>query len=88
MADFQPTNIDATLLVAILNNRLDFQMARDQHWYRIPVTSQRKWLARRWPPAWIAFYQTKIFGAEKYSVRYFARVLGLRRAFGYELLPE
>lgn len=75
------------LLVAILNNRLDYEIARDKRWYRIPIGSQRKWLARTWPPKWIAFYQTKIFGSEKYSVRHFAPVLQIRQAFGYELIP-
>ncbi len=28
---------DSIVLIAILNNRRDFQIARDQHWYRIPV---------------------------------------------------
>jgi hypothetical protein len=32
------------LLVAILNNLLDFAVARDQQWYRIPVSSVEKWL--------------------------------------------
>lgn len=78
----------AQLLVAIMNNLEDFRLARDNHWYRVPVSSQRKWLVHRWPPAWIAFYQTKLFGSERYSVRYFARVLRIRQQFGYELLPE
>jgi hypothetical protein len=30
------------VLVAIMNNPLDFAVARDQHWYRIPVTSATK----------------------------------------------
>lgn len=62
------------LLVAIINNRLDFNLARDQHWYRIPVGSAHKWLGQRWPPQWLAFYQTKVFDHEQYSVRYYAKV--------------
>lgn len=81
-------NPNENLLVAILNNRLDFEVARDKRWYRIPISSQRKWLARRWPPKWIAFYQTKIFGSERYSVRHFAPVLSIRRRLGYELIPS
>ena len=27
------------VLVALMNNRRDFAIARDQHWYRIPVKS-------------------------------------------------
>lgn len=54
----------------ILNNILDFQTVRDKHWYRIPVTSQAKWLSSRWPPRWIAFYQTKVFGTEWKVLRF------------------
>ena len=36
------------VLVAILNNPLDLAVARDEHWYRIPVSSVDKWLRGRW----------------------------------------
>lgn len=71
-----------------MNNRLDFAIARDHHWYRIPVTSARKWLSKRWPPQWLAFYQTKIFGPEAYSVRYFSRVLQIRKRRRWQLFPD
>jgi very-short-patch-repair endonuclease len=58
------------VLVAILNSQADFAILRDQGWYRIPVASAPK----RWPPAWLAFYQTKIFDAEAYAVKYYGRV--------------
>lgn len=29
-------------LVAIINNRLDFAIAYEKHWYRIPVSSKEK----------------------------------------------
>jgi hypothetical protein len=51
------------VLVAILNNLSDLAVARDQHWYRIPVSSVHKWLQDRWPPDWLAFYQTKVLGS-------------------------
>jgi|GEM_PF-2788520 len=35
------------VLVAILNNRLDFNLAYEQHWYRIPVSSKEKLLKHR-----------------------------------------
>ena len=56
------------VLVAILNNLLDFAVARDQHWYRIPVGSVRKWLKDRWPPERLAFYQ---IGSDRYNDHYF-----------------
>lgn len=47
-------------LVAILNNTRDFDILQREGWYRVPVTST----PRRWPPRWLAFYQTKVFGLE------------------------
>jgi very-short-patch-repair endonuclease len=76
------------VLVAILNNPLDSELAHDQHWYRIPITSQQKWLQRGWPPTWLAFYQTKIFGEEAYSIRYYARIIDIQQKFRWELFPE
>ena len=76
------------VLVAILNNLLDFAVARDQHWYRIPVGSAHKWLKGRWPPRWLAFYQTKVFGSEAFAVNYYARVLGVRQVRRWQLFPD
>ena len=50
------------VLVTIVNNRADFALAMDKHWYRVPVSSQAKWLRDRWPPKWLALYQTKKLG--------------------------
>jgi hypothetical protein len=45
------------VLVTIMNNPLDMMIARDQHWYRIPVQSVDNMLRDHWPPQWLAFYQ-------------------------------
>jgi hypothetical protein len=77
------------VLVAILNNILDFEIARDQGWYRIPVSSQRKWLRDRWPPHWLAFYQTKVFGPEEaHRVNYYAPVLSIRQVVRAQLFSH
>lgn len=75
------------VLVAIMNDKRDFAIARDQRWYRIPVGSAKKWLKDRWPPRWLAFYQTKVFGPEAYSVSYYASVVGIDRVRRRELFP-
>jgi very-short-patch-repair endonuclease len=76
------------VLIAILNNLLDLTVARDQHWYRIPVRSVEKFLKPRWPPRWLAFYHTKVFGPERYAVNYYARVLRIREVFRWQLFPD
>ena len=76
------------MLIAILNNQIDFSIARDRHWYRIPVRSVEKWLRDRWPPIWISFYQTKVFGQNAHSINYYARVLKIWKAHRWQLFPE
>lgn len=76
------------VLVAILNNKLDFNLARTQHWYRIPVNSVEKWLKNRWPPKWIAFYQTKVFDTEAHAINYYAQIIDIRQVSRWELFPD
>lgn len=76
------------VLVAIINNERDFDIVQNQNWYRIPVYSVEKWLEKRWPPLWIAFYQTKVFGDEACSVSYYAQVLDIRTVSRWQLFPN
>ena len=76
------------LLVAILNNTSDFGVLRTQHWYRIPVDSVQKWLKEAWPPQWVAFYLTQVFGTDAFGVRYYAEVYNIQQAYRYELFPD
>jgi very-short-patch-repair endonuclease len=75
------------VLVAILNNKHDFNVAYEQHWYRIPVSSVKNLLRDRWPPQWMAFYQTKIFGPEAFAINYYAQVLDIRQVHRQQLFP-
>ncbi len=76
------------VLIAILNSPKDFAFAQDEHWYRIPVESANKWVGERWPPDWVAFYQTKVFGSEAFAINYFAQVLDIQKAYRWELFPD
>lgn len=76
------------VLVAIINNKLDFAVLREQLWYRIPVSSVEKWIKEKWSPKWLAFYQTMAFGAEKHAVNYFAEVLEIREVRRWQLFPN
>ncbi len=74
---------DCPVLVAVMNNLRDFEIARDQGWYRIPVDRA----PRRLGADYLAFYQTKAFGAEAWAVNYYAPVLRVRLARRRDLLP-
>ncbi len=56
-------------LVALLNNRPDFERAATEHWYRIPVQTAPDGVQSI---RWIAFYLTQAFGPEKWAVRHWA----------------
>jgi len=62
----------ALVLVAILKEPRDIEIARMLGWYRIPLRSSPKVIA----VDYLAFYQTGAFGAEKWQVKYAAQVLG------------
>ncbi len=80
--------IRSEVLVAILNNRLDFNLAYEQNWYRIPVSSVENLLKNRWPPQWLAFYQTKVFGQDAYAVNYFTQVIDIQKVYRQQLFPN
>jgi hypothetical protein len=58
------------VLVAVVNSYRDFEVAREEGWYRIPL--------RRAPTRvgadYLAFYQTSVFGEERWAVNYYAPV--------------
>jgi len=73
------------VLVAVMNNGRDFEIARDRGWYRIPV--------RHAPPstteaAVLAFYFTRAFGEEGWAIHWYAPVRGHELARRRDLLPE
>lgn len=73
------------VLVAIMNNRRDFQIACNERWYRIP----RKHAPESTTEAVVlAFYFTKAFGDEKWTVQWYASVEGHELAQRRDLLPD
>lgn len=72
------------MTIAIMNNGRDLHIARTQHWYRIPVKSAPKRLEEM---SYIAFYQTKAFGDQKWSINYWAEIKNIRIVRRSELLP-
>lgn len=72
------------VLVAVMNNRRDFERVRDQGWYRVPVQHA--------PPStaeadYVAFYFTKSFGEERWAIHWYAPVRGHEMTRRRDLLP-
>jgi len=72
------------VLVAIMNSKRDFDILQRELWYRIPVKSA----PRRWPPEWLAFYHTKVFEKERYTIQYYGRVREIHKVKRRELFPN
>jgi hypothetical protein len=76
-----PTSL---ILVAILNDPRDLEIARILGWYRIPLRSAPKVVA----VDFLAFYQTAAFGEEKWRIQYVAPVRGHELTTRIELLRD
>ncbi len=76
------------LLVGIINNISDFQIIRDQHWYRIPVDKADRLLNKRWPPKWIAFYHSGALKNAPFLISHYAKIKSIIKAPRYELFSE
>ena len=72
------------VLIALLKEKSDFAILREQGWYRIPVASAPK----RWPPKWLAFYQPKVFKEESFRVRHYGEVADIQVVLRSELFPN
>lgn len=73
------------VLVTLLNNPTDLARARDEHWYRIPVRYAPR---RAVGVPWLAFYQTKTFGDEKWAINYYAAALSWNVVLRRDLIPS
>ncbi len=73
------------VLVAVMNNLHDWDIAQTKSWYRIPV--------KKAPPDipnidYLAFYFTAKFGADKWAVHYYAPVEGHELLTRTQLFPH
>jgi len=74
---------DDRVLVAVMTRPHDFEIARDQGWYRVPEKKATPGIYFEY----IAFYFTAAFGQQKWSVPYYARCLGHELVTRRDLLP-
>jgi len=75
-----------TVLVAILPSIKDFEIAKTQNWYRVPIKKAPP-ILRKGEIKYIAFYFPKVFKSEQYSIKYYAEVKNLAIVNRKELFP-
>ncbi|MGQ9813736.1 MAG: hypothetical protein ACUVR3_01055 [Candidatus Roseilinea sp.] len=75
---------DDRILVCVMNTPRDLEIARWDHWYRIPVKhAPADYLADI-----LAFYLTSAFGDEKWAIHEYARVRGHELVRRVDLFPD
>ncbi len=72
------------VLVAVMSRPKDFEIARDQGWYRVPMERAPRGVHFEY----VAFYFTAAFAEERWAVHYYARRLGHELVTRGELLPD
>jgi len=75
---------ESSVLIAVMSRTRDMERARDDHWYRIPERSAPKFF----PPEYVAFYLTKAFATDAFSIRWYAQVRGHELVTRRDLLPD
>lgn len=79
-----PLSPTSLILVVVMNNPRDLEIARLLGWYRIPLRSAPKVIA----VDYLAFYQTAAFGEEKWRIQWIAPVQGHELTTRAELLHD
>lgn len=72
------------ILIAVMNNPRDFEIAKMLGWYRIPLRSAPKIIA----VDYLAFYFTKAFDEYKWQIRFLTPILGHELTTRAELLLD
>jgi hypothetical protein len=73
------------VLVGLMNKPRDFQLARDEGWYRIPVAHAPESTT---DAAILAFYFTTAFSNEKWAIHWYAEVRGHELVQRRDLFPN
>ena len=77
---------DNNVLVAIIPSVADFEIAKSQNWYRIPVKTAPR-IIKDNSVKLIAFYHTRVFELEKYSIRWYGSVRRISIVKRKQLFP-
>ena len=78
-------NPDDVVLVVLVNNVRDFELAVREHWYRIPTRHTPKFFTGA---QYLAFYFAHAFGDRKWSIHDYAEVRGHELVRRRDLLPD
>lgn len=79
-------NPEDAVLVGVVSRKRDFEIARDQHWYRIPTKQAPNGITARYIA--LFFSGSKVFGEQASTISYYAEIAGYELAHRRDLLPD
>ncbi len=82
---FRVPEKETPALVAVITRRKDWEILKRQHWYRIPVQTAPEGVE---DIRFIAWYQTAVFGPDRWQVKWYAKVRGVHRVRRIVLLTD
>ena len=72
------------VLVGVINRKRDFEYARRDHWYRIPLERMPYGVDAEYT----AFFFSRAFQERNGSIHFYAELRGLELAYRRDLLPD
>jgi very-short-patch-repair endonuclease len=72
-------------LVCVVTRKKDWSLLQAEHWYRIPLRTAPEGLDK---VKYLALYQTRAVGEERWAVNYYAEVKRISTVKRIELLPD
>lgn len=72
------------VLVGVINRKRDLEIARMQHWYRIPQRQHPRGVNAEY----LAFFLSRAFGPQNGQIAYYAPWRGVELAYRRDLLPK
>ncbi len=79
-------NPEDAVLVGVVSRKRDYEIARDQHWYRIPTKQAPNGITARYIA--LFFSSAKTFGEQASTISYYAEIAGYELARRRDLLPD
>lgn len=72
------------VLIVLLTKPDEWDIARNRHWYRLPLKHGPRDIAAQW----IAFYQPGAFGQERWGIHFYARIREVHVVRRIDLFPH
>jgi hypothetical protein len=74
-------------LIALMNNKKDFLIAQNEHWYRIPVSNAPS-IIKNNQAKYLTFFHTKVFSKWKHSIMFYAEIKQIQKVPRSSLFPN